>query len=82
VKKWPSEYVHDHIKFSSQPIDEPREPGELDHLIETFMSDLLMYSSDYPHFDGDRPGTVLMSLSAETRRKVFHDNARSVLRLS
>jgi predicted TIM-barrel fold metal-dependent hydrolase len=74
VKKRPSEYVHDHIRFSTQPLVEP--PGDhLYQLIDMMGPDLLMYSSDYPHFDNDDPHQSLKGLSDEARRMIFVDNA-------
>jgi predicted TIM-barrel fold metal-dependent hydrolase len=87
VTRWPSEYVREHITFTSQPIVEPRKNGRDDNdtlirLIEdTELRDVLVYSSDYPHWDNDRPGTVLQGLSQETRDKVYCRNAEAVLRL-
>jgi predicted TIM-barrel fold metal-dependent hydrolase len=87
VKRWPSEYVRDHVKFSTQPIVEPRaggkdDPSLLYRLIEeSELRDCLVYSSDYPHWDNDRPGTVLSGLSPDTKRKLLHENAAAVLRI-
>jgi predicted TIM-barrel fold metal-dependent hydrolase len=41
--------------------------------------DCLLYSSDYPHWDGDWPHTVSTvmareDLSETTKRKMLHDN--------
>jgi|SRR5579859_685456 len=82
VKKWPSEYVRQHMRFATQPVPDPREPRVLEQLIENHLSDVLVFSSDYPHWNNDRPGTVLRGLSDVTKRKIFYENARSVLRLS
>jgi predicted TIM-barrel fold metal-dependent hydrolase len=81
VKHWPSEYVHDHIRFTTQPLDEPQRQADLDRLIEDYFADNLCFASDYPHWDNDRPGTVLQTLSEETKRKVNFENARATLRL-
>jgi uncharacterized protein len=81
VKKWPSEYVREHMRFASQPLPDPRGPRQLEELIEGQLSDILVFSSDYPHWNSDRPGSVLNGLSGATKRKVFYDNAHSILRL-
>ena len=81
VTKWPSEYVRDHIRFSTQPIDEPHQEKDLDRLVEDYFADTLMFATDYPHWDTDLPGTVLKTLSPETRDKVYYRNAKAVLRL-
>jgi predicted TIM-barrel fold metal-dependent hydrolase len=84
LKRWPSEYIRDHIRLSTQPLDDDQDPEELYRLIEsetTHLSDVLCYASDYPHWDNDRPGRVLHKLSPETKRKLFCDNATEFLRL-
>jgi predicted TIM-barrel fold metal-dependent hydrolase len=73
--------VHDHIRFTTQPLDEPKRQADLDRLIEDYFADNLCFASDYPHWDNDRPGTVLQTLSEETKRKVNFENARATLRL-
>jgi predicted TIM-barrel fold metal-dependent hydrolase len=84
VRRWPSEYVHEHIRFASQPIEEPldrADANQLTAMIEDNFADLLVYSSDYPHWDADEPAEVLTSLREETKRKIFSANADAVLRL-
>ena len=82
VKKSPVEYVHEHIRFSTQPIDEPREPKDLDKLIEIMGYDQLCFSTDYPHWDNDMPGQSLRGLPPAQRQKIFWDNALTTFRMS
>ena len=52
----PSEYVREHMRFTLQPLDAPPDPHLLQMLIEQLGSDeLLMFSTDYPHWHFDRP---------------------------
>jgi len=81
VKKWPREYVHDNVKFSTQAFPEPEHPEELVEMFERYLSDSLMFATDYPHWDFDRPASVFSTLSEEKKRKLFYENAASVLRL-
>jgi len=84
LRRWPSEYVRDHIRLATQPVDDDPDATELYRQIEhprMYLSEVLCYSSDYPHWDNDRPGRVLNKLSAQTKRKIFCDNAKSMLRL-
>jgi predicted TIM-barrel fold metal-dependent hydrolase len=81
VKKSPIEYVHDRMRFTTQPIDEPPNPRDLDKMIELMGYDNLCFSTDYPHWDNDMPGQTLRSLSADRRRKIFCDNALEALRM-
>jgi uncharacterized protein len=81
LKRWPVEVVHQHLKFTSQPVEDPPDNQELVRLVEDHLADLLVFSSDYPHFDSDPPDAVLTGLSPATRKKVLRDNAKSILRL-
>lgn len=82
VKRSPVDYVHDHIRFTTQPLDEPQNPKDLDVLIGLMGADHLCFSTDYPHWDNDMPEQSLRGLSTSDRQKVFYDNAQKILRLS
>lgn len=82
VKKSPVDYVHERIRFSTQPIDEPRDPRDLERMLALMGYDNLCFSSDYPHWDNEMPGQILNKLPAAERRKVFHDNAARLFRLN
>jgi predicted TIM-barrel fold metal-dependent hydrolase len=76
LKKMPSQYIRDHVKLSTQPIEEPENPKHLDYLFEMIDAEnMLLFSSDYPHWDGDSPTAVLKRLSDDAKRKVFRENA-------
>ncbi len=76
VKRRPSEYVHDHVRFTSQPIEEPTDASRLSHVLEwADASHLLMFSTDYPHWDFDDPMRVARQLPAEMRERILRDNA-------
>ena len=81
VRKSPGEYLHERFIFTTQPCDEPDDPKQLATLISLLGSDLLCFSSDYPHWDNDMPGSTLRMLPAEARKSIFYDNAARVLRL-
>ncbi len=57
IKRKPSEYVKQHIKFSTQPLDYPPEDKtELSRAFEWMECDkILLFSSDYPHWTFDDP---------------------------
>jgi len=81
VKKPPGEYIHERVRFSTQPLDEPEDPKQLYTMIDMIGDDVLMYSSDYPHWDNDMPGQSLIGLSKESKRRIFRENALAALRL-
>ena len=80
VRKWPSDYVHEHIKFSTQPIETGHRPHAVADMLQTVdgMDELLCFSSDYPHISFDDPTYVARLLPQHWRRKVMHDNARTI----
>ncbi len=76
LKKLPSEYIRAHILLTTQPIEEPEHP---EHLVQIFKmcgaEDMVMYSSDYPHWDFDHPKLALAPFPKEIRAKVQAQNA-------
>jgi predicted TIM-barrel fold metal-dependent hydrolase len=81
VKKSPIEYVHDRMRFTTQPIDEPPNPRDLEKMIELLGYDNLCFSTDYPHWDNDMPGQTLRGLAPDRRKKIFFENALEALRM-
>ncbi|HEX3931172.1 MAG TPA: amidohydrolase family protein [Nocardioides sp.] len=76
VKRLPSEYIADHVRFTTQPLPEPRRRHHLHVLCEIAQAErTLMFSSDYPHWDFDDPRHALTALPAEIRQRVSVDNA-------
>lgn len=82
VKRLPSEYVKEHFRFATQPIEDPN-PEHLLKIVDMMESEeLLMFSTDYPHWDFDSPlRTLPTSFSKELKRKIFYENARNFYRL-
>lgn len=79
VKRLPSEYLRRQIRFGSQPI--PDLPRKSD--LETFLQwmhaeEVLVFSSDYPHWDWDEPSTFLAGFPDSLRRRVMVENAREL----
>jgi predicted TIM-barrel fold metal-dependent hydrolase len=76
VRRLPSEYVVDHVRFTTQPLPEPRRREHLHVVCDIAHAErTLMFSSDYPHWDFDSPRHALTSLPAAIRRRVRVDNA-------
>lgn len=75
VRQLPSEHVRRAVRFSTQPLGDLA-PGDLNRLINDYqIDDLIMFSSDYPHYDADSSENALRGLSDESRRKISHANA-------
>jgi predicted TIM-barrel fold metal-dependent hydrolase len=73
----PSEYFREHFWLSTQPIEEPDNPRHLVQSIEFGrMTDRVMFSSDYPHWDFDSPSKALPpAIPADLRAKIMGENA-------
>jgi predicted TIM-barrel fold metal-dependent hydrolase len=81
-RKLPSEYVWDHVRFSSQPLETPADPALLAPAIQGLRPwDTLCFASDYPHWDYDEPAQTLRTLPAEWRENVAWRNAAEFYRL-
>jgi predicted TIM-barrel fold metal-dependent hydrolase len=73
----PSEYIAANVRFTTQPIDEPPEQRMLWDVLEMLPAEqMLMFSSDYPHWDTDDPRVTLNSrIPPKLRRRVAVDTA-------
>jgi predicted TIM-barrel fold metal-dependent hydrolase len=78
LKRRPSDYVREHFRFGTQPMEEPDDPRHLLQVIDMMGSeDLLMFSTDYPHWDFDTPEAAIPAgLGRGLRRKILWENAR------
>jgi uncharacterized protein len=78
VKMLPSEYIRRNIRLGTQPIEEPDRPKDLVTLIQMIKAEeMLVYCSDYPHWDGDDADRVFLHFPKEMRQKILFDNAKS-----
>jgi predicted TIM-barrel fold metal-dependent hydrolase len=78
LKRPPSEYVREHVWFTTQPIEEPEIPEHLLDIIGWIGWDRLMFSTDYPHWDFDDPRQAFKARLTEPQKAmVFRDNAKA-----
>jgi predicted TIM-barrel fold metal-dependent hydrolase len=78
----PSEYLRDHVRFSSQPLEVPDNPKGLLQIIEMMDAEhILMFASDYPHWDFDSPTHAFPALPDDLWRRIFRQNALELYRL-
>lgn len=76
LKRAPSEYILDHVRLTSQPIEEPEDPRHLLQIFEMMHADrVLMFSSDYPHWDFDSPKHAFPKLPPDLAERIFFRNA-------
>lgn len=84
LKRAPSEYVREHFRYTTQPIEETENPRHLRDIIDWVGAERLMFSTDYPHWDFDDPRQALNNadLSEAEKKKIFSGNAKAFYGLS
>ncbi len=76
LTEMPSAVMRKHIRLTTQPIEEPENPKHLPAILDMLGSDrMLVYSSDYPHWDFDDPFAALRHLPDDLRRRIYRENA-------
>jgi predicted TIM-barrel fold metal-dependent hydrolase len=75
VDRPPHEIVREHVRLTVQPLDAPGDPALIARLIEHLRSDdLLLFASDYPHWQFDGDDIVPPGLPAGLLPKIAVDN--------
>jgi predicted TIM-barrel fold metal-dependent hydrolase len=70
-RRRPSEYVWDHVRFTTQPLEEPDDAAQLAEVLRPLRPErTLMYATDYPHWDFDDPDQTLRTLPGEWREPI------------
>jgi predicted TIM-barrel fold metal-dependent hydrolase len=82
IARLPSEVIRQHVVVTTQPIEVTRNRNQLIEALEAVdgISEILAYSSDYPHWDGDDPTYVARRLPKSWAPGLFRENARRILR--
>lgn len=82
LTRLPSEYMRDHIRVTTQPMPEPPVAAWLDDIFEMMYADeMLMFSTDYPHWDGDDPDWALKRIPLHLQDTIMIDNPTAYYRL-
>jgi len=82
LKRRPSEYIREHVRITSQPLERPDNDKHLLSMLEYMDAEhVLMFSSDYPHWDFDSPRLAFPKLPAELKRKIYFENAKELYKL-
>ncbi len=77
LKRLPSEYLRDHMRFTTQPLEQPKRLDTLWALLEEIDAEhTLLFASDYPHWDFDDP--TLMRFPSAWRERIRSENAREL----
>jgi predicted TIM-barrel fold metal-dependent hydrolase len=83
VRTLPSDTVRQQVRFTTQPLEQPSKPGHLVQALEMIdgVEQMLMYASDYPHWDFDPEKVTKNRLPPQWRAAIMSENARSLYRL-
>ncbi|MDN5861702.1 MAG: amidohydrolase, partial [Pseudonocardia sp.] len=82
IRKAPSEYLRDHVRFSTQPLERPPDDKHLLAMFEAMAAEhTVMFSSDYPHWDFDSPTRAFPKLAPELRQRIMTDTAAELYNL-
>ena len=72
----PSKYVLDHVRFTTQPAEEPEREEYVLQILEMVHAErTMMFSTDYPHWDTDSPKTTFKRVPEPIKQRIFYDNA-------
>jgi predicted TIM-barrel fold metal-dependent hydrolase len=82
VDRTPAEIFRDHFRMTIQPLDAPDEVDTIARAIDHLGSDeVLLFASDYPHWQFDGNEILPKGLSPGLRRKIMMENPRATYRL-
>jgi predicted TIM-barrel fold metal-dependent hydrolase len=75
VAKPPFDIIRDHVRFTLQPVDAPSNAATIADAIAQLGSDaLLLFSSDFPHWQFDADEVLPEGLSDQLLQKILVDN--------
>ncbi len=83
LERKPSEYVRDHVWFTTQPIEEPDDERDLLKALEHGqLEHRLLFATDYPHWDFDSPTQALpAAMPKELKQRILAGTACELYRL-
>lgn len=77
MTKSPTDYVLEHVRFTSEPMLECPPQHLQQQMQMAHAAELLLYASDYPHWDSEEPWVAFKGIDDDTRRRIYRDNALS-----
>ena len=78
VDRTPTEIARDHIRLTLQPVDAPPTSEQLERLMDHMGSDeMIIFSTDYPHWQFDGVDVIPEGISGELARKIMVDNPKN-----
>lgn len=77
LKRLPTEYATEFMRFGSQPLEQPANIDHLWGVLEAIdAKNTMLYCSDYPHWDFDDPYQI--NIPEDWKENVFDLNARAL----
>jgi hypothetical protein len=77
VDRPPADIIRAHVRVTLQPSDAPPEPRDLAHLLGQLAAEqMLLFSTDYPHWQFEGHDAFPPGFPAALRRRVLADNPR------
>lgn len=77
VKRMPSRIMQEHVRFTTQPVEELSQKEYLQLVDQMGSEDMICFSTDYPHWDYDSPFQALPALDEALEEKIYSENARA-----
>jgi predicted TIM-barrel fold metal-dependent hydrolase len=75
IDRVPADIIREHVRLTLQPLDLPRDPEKLAKTMEHIGSDdMLLFSTDYPHWQFDGDDVLPEGLTDSQIRKILIDN--------
>jgi predicted TIM-barrel fold metal-dependent hydrolase len=75
VDRSPADIVRDHVRLTVAPFDAPDDPDVVERTIDHLRSDdILLYASDYPHWQFDGDDALPPGIPKALRHKILVDN--------
>ena len=75
LEKSPAEYARDHVRLTLQPFDAPPRRDQLERLMDEIgSSEMLLFSTDYPHWHYDGTDAIPDGLPDHLLRRIMVEN--------
>jgi len=76
VKTPPASIMRQHVRMTTAPFDAPPDPADLGRILAHLGSDeMLLFATDYPHWQFDGDAVLPAGLPDAARRKILLENA-------
>jgi predicted TIM-barrel fold metal-dependent hydrolase len=75
IDRSPEEFARDHVRLTIQPFDAPPSAAHIGRIMDQLQSDdMLLFSTDFPHWQFDGDDMLPAWISPALRRKILVDN--------